>query len=96
MNSIIQERLISVALSRKAAIDRRELLARPAIRVPTRRQARQARKSFIQLVRTSQPDSMLNMPRPAHHRPVPLVNDERTRTELARHVKRREAGWIRG
>lgn len=83
--------------ARRALIARVENREAPArVIIPTRRQARQVRKSFVQLIRTSQPNSMLNMPRPAHHRPVPLVNDERTKSELARHVKRREAGWIRG
>lgn len=63
---------------------------------PTRRKSKAGRRMYRQMTCEQQPDNMLNMPRPAHHRPVPLINDERTKAELARHVKRREAGWIRG
>ena len=96
MNSILQERMIAVALQRKSAIERHELLARPSNRVPTRKQVKQARKSFTSLAREAQPDCMLNMPRPAHHRPIPMFTGEREKTMFAAQIKRREAGWIRG
>ena len=74
----------------------RELAGMPFKGIPTKRQVKRARKSFIKIARASQADSMLNMPKPTRHRPVPLVNDAKTKTLLAAHARRREAGWIRG
>lgn len=67
-----------------------------ARRIPTRRQAKSQRKSFVRLVRKSQPDCMLNMPVDKFHRPVPMLVGERDKRLFAVHDKRREAGWIRG
>lgn len=64
--------------------------------IPTRRRAKEAKKSFRRIARASQADSMLNMGAPAGHKPVPLVADARTKVLLASHARRREAGWIRG
>lgn len=90
MNTIQQLRA-ALGLARE-----RELAGLPMVNVPTRRRAKEAKKSFRRLARESQADSMLNMPKPARHRPVPLVADAKTKTLLAAHARRREAGWIRG
>jgi len=73
-----------------------EMAQTPFLAIPTRRRAKEAKKSFRRIARVSQASSMLNMGAPAGHQPVPLVNDSKTKTLLAAHARRREAGWIRG
>lgn len=100
MNTIIQERLEAVRLYRQslavAYIETIEAGRGKLNPVPTRRRAKESRKSFIRNARESQASSMLNMPRPARHKTLPYFPSEKEKTMFAAHAKRRESGWIRG
>ena len=62
----------------------------------SKRKVKLAKKSFRRLARASQKTSMLNMGKPAYHRPVPLLQGDREKRMFAAHASRKEAGWIRG
>lgn len=91
-----QEMVMRAALRRHDQMLETRQQATGLVRIPTKRDVRQASRGVKQDRRREQPDSMLNMPRPAHHRPIPLWADERTKAQMARHQARRAAGWIRG
>jgi len=79
-----------------AKADRLHAISQPDIGIPTRRRAKEAKKSFRRNARESQSDSMLNMPRPARHQTLPRFPSEKEKVLFAAHMKRRESGWIRG
>ena len=66
-------------------------------RPPMRSRTKTAgRRNYLALARQSQPDSMLNMGKPAGHITLPRFPSERERTMFAAHLRRREAGWVHG
>lgn len=79
--------------TRLTASDREEIY-RVGRKVPTRSQAKRAKVSYRKLI--DHGDSMMHMkPRPAGQRPV-IALPERTKTLLAAHLRRKEAGWLHG
>lgn len=100
MNTILQERLAAVRLFKQAravaCLETIEAGRGKLNPVPTRRRAKEARKSFVRNARESQAGSMLNMARPAGHKTLPRFPSERERVLFKAHISRREAGWIRG
>lgn len=78
-----QERAIARDLLMKAASGRPTL-------VPSKRQVKQAKKSFRAIARKEQPDCMLNMQRPKFHRPSPAFVGERERRLISAYLKRKK------
>lgn len=76
--------------------ERLNAIIQPSIAIPTRRRAKELKKSFRANARESQADSMLNMARPAGHKTLPRFPSERDRALFAAHMRRKEAGWVRG
>lgn len=92
MNQLISELLLRNAVKLRRE---KEIIVQPGVNVPTRRRAKEMKKSFRTLVRKEQPDSMLNMARPPGHKST-ISPGERTKMLFRAHLSRREAGWIRG
>lgn len=86
---------MAVALARRAAVEnnREQMVALNL--VPTRRQAKSAKKSYRTLARREQPDCMLNMGAPVGHKVI-APRDALTVKHFAAHESRKNAGWLRG
>lgn len=86
-----------LSAARKFGIDTRGTAfdaACRATRNPTRREAKLARKLWKSAIKASQPSSMLNMPKPVKHSPVPYFTGERDKRLFAAWKKRLESGKL--
>lgn len=86
-----------LSAARKFGIDTRNTAfdcACRATRVPTRREARLARKVWKTANKAAQPLSMLNMSKPAKHSSVPYFTGERDKRLFAGWKKRIESGKL--
>lgn len=84
------------ALARIESKERDTANNAPLTRLPTKGQLTNARKSFRALAKASQRSSMVNMPAPAGHQPVPRFVGEKERAMFAAHQRRQDAGWLHG
>jgi len=90
MNTLLQERLIAVALERNAYNQARKAQATPLRRVPSRFSVKQERKHAAKVIRAIRHEhSMMHAGQPKGHRPV-YQNDDRTRLMMAMHIRRVE------
>lgn len=83
-----------LGIETRLTADDREEIYQVGLRVPTKSQVKRSKQSWKALVDHGQ--SMMHMhPRPTGQKPV-VALPQRTKTLLAAHNRRQEAGWLHG